>query len=117
MPSIFHGNESLAVLLADVVNRANVRVIQRRCGLRLALETGQCLGIAGNVLRQKLERNKAMKASVLSLVDDTHTAAAELFENAVVGKGLADERVGAWHVWLILRLGHEASQRRVLSPE
>ena len=108
---MFHGNERLAILFADVVDGANVRVIQGRGGLRFALETGQGLGIAGNVLRQKLERDEAMKASVLSLVDDTHATAAEFFENAVVGECLADARVAAWHVWLILGLGCEASQR------
>jgi hypothetical protein len=39
-----------------------------------------------------------MKASVLSLIDDTHPATAELIVDAVVRESLADERVSAWHV-------------------
>src|SRR6266852_9981882 len=50
-----HGNESLAILLPDVVDRANIRMIQRGCGLRLPLETSQGLSVSGNLLRQKLE--------------------------------------------------------------
>src|SRR5208282_1698886 len=41
-----HGNERLPVLLADIVNRANVGVIERRGGLGFALEAGQCLRVA-----------------------------------------------------------------------
>ena len=41
----FHGDESLAVMLVDFVNGADVGMIQRRGGLGLALEAGQCLGI------------------------------------------------------------------------
>ncbi len=36
-----------------------------------------------------------MELGVLSLVHNTHAAAAELFHDAVVRDGLADERVGS----------------------
>ena len=39
-----HDEERAAVLLADIVDRADVGVIQRRCGPRLAAETGQGSG-------------------------------------------------------------------------
>ena len=55
-----HGNERLPVLLADVVDRADVRVIQRRRCLRLTLEAGQRLRVSGNLLRQELERHKTV---------------------------------------------------------
>jgi hypothetical protein len=44
----FHRDELLAAVLADVVNGANVRVIQRRCGLRLTLETSEGLRVTGD---------------------------------------------------------------------
>jgi hypothetical protein len=37
---IFHGDECLPILFADIVNRTDVRMIQCGCGLRFALETG-----------------------------------------------------------------------------
>ena len=45
-----------------------------------------------------------MKSSARRLVDHTHTTPAELFDNAVVGNGLADERGGIPHTMLILSL-------------
>ena len=47
----FHGDEGLAILLADVVNRANVGMVQRGCGLRFTLESRESLRIAGDFLR------------------------------------------------------------------
>ena len=52
---------------------------------------------AGQRLRKELESNKAAKFDVLSLVDHTHSAPAELFENAVVRNGLANQALGLWH--------------------
>jgi len=46
-------------------------VIQGGPGLRLALETGQCMRVSGNVLRQELEGDETPQASVLGLVDHT----------------------------------------------
>jgi hypothetical protein len=54
-----HHEERAAVLLADIVDGADVGVIQRRCGLRLAAESDQGLGIVGEVRRQELQRDGA----------------------------------------------------------
>jgi hypothetical protein len=80
----FHGDEGLAILLADVVNRANVGMVQRGGGLGFALESREGLRVAGDVLRQKFQRNEALEARVFGLVNDTHTSAAKLFDDAVV---------------------------------
>src|ERR1700690_1466020 len=85
-----HGNERPAVLLANVINRADVGMIQRGCGLRFALKTGQGLRIAGNVFRQEFKCDKTMKPRVLGFVDHAHATAPEFLDNAVVRDGLAD---------------------------
>src|SRR6266704_3983371 len=85
-----HRNKSLAILLPDVVNRANIRVIQCGCGLRLALETSQRLSVSGNLLRQELQCDETMQPRVLGLVHHTHPAAAKLLDDAVVRDGLTD---------------------------
>src|SRR5712692_161102 len=82
-----HGNESLTIFLTNVVNRANILMIQSRRRLRLALEAGQCLRVSGNLLRQKLESDETVEPSVLSLIHNTHTPAAQLFDDAVVRDG------------------------------
>src|SRR5216683_591699 len=86
----FHGYEGTAVLLANVVNRADVGMVQCGCGLGFALKTGECLRVTGNLLGQELEGDEAMQPRVLSLVNHTHPATTHLLNDAVVRDGLAD---------------------------
>jgi hypothetical protein len=85
-----HGDECLLVLFANVVNRADVGMVQCGRGLGLALKAGECLWVTGNVFRQEFEGDESMKACVLGLVNHTHPAATQLLHNAVVRDGLAD---------------------------
>jgi hypothetical protein len=54
-----YGNERLPILLANIVNRADIGMVESRGGLRFAFETGQRLRVSGNLLRQELQRNRA----------------------------------------------------------
>ncbi|MGC1907319.1 MAG: hypothetical protein WA715_26070 [Candidatus Acidiferrum sp.] len=54
--------------------------------------------IVGNVIWQELQRDKAAKPRVFRLVHHTHAAATEFFNDAVVGDGLTEERVGVRHL-------------------
>ena len=102
-----HGDERLAVLLADVINCADVGVIQCGRSLGFALEAGEGLRVAGNVLGQELEGDKTMKPCVLGLVDNSHATAAQSLDDAVVRDGLADHSGDAWFsARFILRIGH-----------
>jgi hypothetical protein len=67
-----------------------MRVIEGGSGTRLTLKSLQCLGVLGDFTRQELERHKAVEACVLGFVDHTHPAAAELFDDVIVGDYLAD---------------------------
>ena len=87
---VFHGDKGFAVLFANIVNRANVGMIQGGRGLRLALKTTERLGIARHLIRKELQSNEAVQASVLGLVDHTHPSAAEFFEDPVVRDRLPD---------------------------
>jgi 1,6-anhydro-N-acetylmuramate kinase len=54
-----HHDEVLACMIADVVNRADIRVVQGRCGACLAVETLDG-GLVGEELRgEKLQRDVA----------------------------------------------------------
>ena len=86
----FHDDEGLAVLLINFVDGADIRVVQGRRRLGLALKTPQGLGITGNIFRQKLQGHETAQLQVFGLVDNAHAAAAELFNNAVMRDGLAD---------------------------
>ena len=79
-----HGDEGFAILLANVVNGADVWMVQRGSCLRLALKAGQRLGIASHLIGQEFQGHKAVEAGVFGLVDHAHAAAAELFDDTVV---------------------------------
>src|SRR5581483_2591078 len=85
---VFHGDECMAILLADVVDSANIGMIQCRSGLRFPLETSQGLGVAGNFVRQKFQSDEAMQTGIFCFVDNAHTAATKLFDDPVVGNSL-----------------------------
>src|SRR6266851_1795342 len=80
----------MAVLLPDLIDRADIGMVEGRSSLRFSLETSQCLGVSGDLVRQELQGNKTMEGGVLSLIDDTHPAATEFVDNAVVRDGMAD---------------------------
>ena len=100
----FHSDEGLAVLFADIVDGADVGVIERRGGLSFPFKTGEGLGIFGDVVGEEFQSDKATKACVFGFVDNAHASAAEFFQNAVMREGLADERRGIRHRTLILGL-------------
>ena len=80
----------MAVVLADLMDGADVGVVQRRSGAGFAAEAFESLGIVGGIVREKLEGDETAEESVFGFVDHTHPAAAEQFQNAIVGDGLAD---------------------------
>ena len=47
----------------DFVDRADVRMVQGRSGLSLALEAGQCLRVLRDFVRQKLQGDKTVQPS------------------------------------------------------
>ena len=85
-----HRNERLPRLFTDVIYGADVGVIQGRRSLCFSLESGQGMWILGYILGKKLERDKTAETCILSLVHDSHSAAAELLNDAVMRDGLAD---------------------------
>ena len=85
-----HHDEEMSIVLANLVHGADVGMVQRRRGASFAAEAFERLGIFGRRVGEKLESDETAELRVLSFVDDTHPAAAEQFEDAVVGDGLAD---------------------------
>ena len=62
-----HGDERLAIVLANFVNRADVRMIQAGGGARFALESLEGLLILGHCLRQKFQRHQPPQFRVFGL--------------------------------------------------
>ena len=65
--------------------------------MRFPLETGEHLKIFRDIIGEEFQGNKAMQAGVFGFIDHAHAAAAKPVHDVVVGKNLADERVGGGH--------------------
>ena len=66
--------KGLTLVLVDIINGADVGMIQCRCSVGLTLETLEGLWIAREFGGKEFESNRAPQLGVFSLVDDTHTA-------------------------------------------
>jgi hypothetical protein len=88
-----HHEELLSFVFADVVDRADVRMVQRGRGTCLALKTLRRRGILRPLQRQELERHVPAEPDILGAVHDAHAAPAELLEDPVVRDGLAEHRM------------------------
>ena len=102
----FHGDEGLALLLADVVDGADIGMVQSGGRPGLALEAVQGLRVLGNIFRQELQSDKAVQPGVFGLVNHAHAAATELLDDAVMRDGLADH-------WRTMLLGVKLASQRV----
>src|SRR5579872_657210 len=72
-----HDEEVGTVLRADVVEMANVRMIQRGNGAGFALKTLLKLGSVGEVSGENLDGHEAIEARVFRAVDLSHAAGAQ----------------------------------------
>ena len=90
----FHRDERLHVraltCFFDRIDRANIRMVQRRCCTRLQQKAVERILIARQLRRQELERDFAPQREVFRLVHHPHPAAAQLAGDAVVRDGLVD---------------------------
>jgi hypothetical protein len=86
-----HRQEGLPRHLIDLIDRADVGMIERRGGTCLPLESRQRGGIIGQPRRQEFQRHLAAQADVLRLVHDSHAAPTQPLQNAVVGYGPANQ--------------------------
>ncbi len=71
-------------MLPNLIDGADIGMVQGGSCLRFPLKPGQRLGVFGYRIRQKLQGDKAAQGYVLSLIDHTHAAAAKLLDYAVV---------------------------------
>src|ERR1700758_3018314 len=68
---ILHDDEGAAVFFADVVNGADIGMIEGRGGLGFAAEALEGLAILGHFFGQEFQGYRTVKARVLSFIDDT----------------------------------------------
>src|SRR5664279_1483597 len=73
----FHDDIGPCIMLTDIVDSANVRMIERRSSACFALEPLERFRVPRQLLRQELEGNPPPQSDVLGLIDDTHPSAAQ----------------------------------------
>ena len=76
-------------MLTNLVDSADIGMIQCRRGAGLTQEALVGLLVLGDVIGQELEGDEAMQLGVLGFIHYAHAAAAQLFEDAVMRNGLA----------------------------
>ena len=81
-----HGDEGFAVFLADVVDGADVGVIEGRGGSGFAVEAFECLRILGDGVGKKFEGDEAAEARVFAFIYDAHSAATEFLDRCGNGR-------------------------------
>src|ERR1700736_555282 len=74
--------------LVDFVDSADVRVVQRGCGLGLPLKAAEGLRIVREFVGKELQSDVATELEVFRLIHHTHATAADSAENAVMGNRL-----------------------------
>ena len=90
-----HRHVGEAVLLAEVEDGDDVRVVELRRGLGLALEARRKSGSSARARRDRLEGHVAVQERVVGLVDLAHRALADLPDDPVladVGRGPSTAR-------------------------
>ena len=90
-----HHDEQPSIVLPNLMDRANIRMIQRRSGPRLSPEALQRLRILRSFLGQKLQGNKTPQRSVFRFIDNSHPTAAQQFHNPVVGNCCSNHRLAS----------------------
>ena len=79
-----HRDERRPIVLVDVVDGDDVRVVERRSRTGFLDEAALAIGIGRRFGRQHLYRDRASEPGVVGGVNDAHTAAADFCANAVV---------------------------------
>jgi hypothetical protein len=88
-----HGEERLAIVLANVVNGDDVGMLQRRGGAGLGPKPLEEVGATELAKREQLERDHAVELELPGPVNGAHASAANFFEHFVIPKppGLGSE--------------------------
>ncbi len=76
----------------DVVNHADVVVLEGGSRLGFMDESLLGFGVSGEVRREELQRDNPLEARVLCLVDNAHSPASKLLEDSIMGNGRADHQ-------------------------
>src|SRR5262245_15125503 len=75
------------------MNGADAWMVQCRSRARFAAEAFESERIISKVRRQELQSDEPAQFEILGLVDHAHPSTTKLFQNPVMGNGLADHEI------------------------
>src|SRR5215469_2201605 len=81
---VLHRDKCAAVFLPDVINGADVGMVQRRRRLCLALKAAERRRVFGYFIGQELQGYKAAQPGVFGLIHHSHAASTQFFQDAVI---------------------------------
>ena len=85
-----HHDEVLAFMRVDFVDGADVGMIQGGSSLGFPLKPLQLVSVLGHSFAEELQGDEPAQRGILRLVDHTHAAATELFQDLEMRNSLAD---------------------------
>ena len=80
---ILHDEVVEIVLVTDVIDPADVRMLETRDRLRLAIESLAALGAHGGAAEDNFDRDRSIQPEILRTVDLAHSASAQRFDDFV----------------------------------
>jgi hypothetical protein len=80
---VLHHEEASTVFVADVVQGADVRMVQTGNGLCFTMEARQPIRIVGEMFGKDFDSDRSSEASVGSLVDLAHSARTDLADDLI----------------------------------
>ena len=88
--NVRHRDKSVPVGLINLVDRANVGMVEGSCGLRFVHKTGLFVLGPQGLGREEFQGDRAFELCVLGLVDHTHPTFPEFIEDLVMRDGFTD---------------------------
>ncbi len=105
-----HGEERPTFVFVNVVDGADVGVIERRGGAGLALEAFECGTVPSQLFGEEFERDRAAQMGILGAINHAHAAGARLFQGAVMSHRLAGHGRGNLSACILVRCRRQVAE-------
>ena len=98
-----HGDERLAGMVANLVDRRDVGMIERTRGACLPQQASSGLRIMDRSRRQEFQRNPTLQVRIFGQIHRAHAPGADVADDSVVRDGRADHGTCPVHVSQVQR--------------
>src|SRR2546422_6716233 len=85
---IFHHEEETSILVVDLIDAKNVRMIECRGCFRFLHEAGLIFSRGGEVGWEKFDGDRPVELEILSFINNSHAPLPQFLENLIMGNRL-----------------------------